>query len=233
MTNNNTTLLTNQDLLRRVSLFSRLSDAQLRQLSGSVSKRCYKRGERVVTQGQKTGTLFVILSGRARVLLSSGSRQSREVIVAALTVGDYFGEMSLIDDGRHSASVDAETALDVLALEHEAFMKLLHESVTMTHAIMRGLVSRLREADRKIGTLALMSVYGRVANALLDMAKAAPAGDMIIRERISRQELAQMVGASREMVSRVMKDFESQGFVTTLQGGALFVKERRAVPRGD
>lgn len=223
-------MLSNLDLLRRVSLFSLLSETQLQALADSVSKRRYKRGDRVVTQGQQTGALFVILSGRARVLMSSGSRR-REVILASLQTGDYFGEMSLIDGEAHSASVDAEAELDVLALDQAAFIRLLGESAAIAHGIMRGLVRRLRQADRKIGTLALMSVYGRVANVLLDMAKAAPAGDMIIRVRFSRQDLAQMVGASREMVSRVMKDFEEQGFVIPLEGGALYVKERRATPR--
>jgi CRP-like cAMP-binding protein len=82
---------------------------------------------------------------------------------------------------------------------------------------MKGLVSRLREADRKISTLALMSVYGRVADVLLEYAKASPTQDMVIHEKISRQEIAKMVGASREMVSRVMKDFEKRGLVEPLE----------------
>ena len=92
-------------------------------------------------------------------------------------------------------------------------------------------MQRLRHADRKIGSLALMSVYGRVANVLLDAAKASPQGDMTIHDKLSRQDIAKMVGASREMVSRVMKDFEEQGFVTPLEGGAMLVKERRSKPR--
>ena len=223
-------MLTNQDLLRRVSLFNMLADDQLRALSASVVKRRVKRGERVVTQGEKSDALSIILSGRARVLMTD-SGTGREVILATLQPGDYFGEMSLIDNDVHSASVEAETQTDVLELGRAEFMRSLAESAPMAYSIMRGLVQRLRHADRKIGSLALMSVYGRVANVLLDAAKAAPAGDMIIREKLSRQDIAKMVGASREMVSRVMKDFEEQGFVTPLEGGAMHVKERRAKPR--
>jgi len=223
-------MLTNQDLLRRVHLFSMLSDDQLRFLAASVVKRRIKRGERVVTQGHKSDALSIILSGRARVVMTDGST-GREVILATLQPGDYFGEMSLIDNDVHSASVEAEVQTDVLELGRAEFLRSLAESAPMAYAIMRGLVQRLRHADRKIGSLALMSVYGRVANVLLDTAKAAPAGDMVIREKLSRQDIAKMVGASREMVSRVMKDFEEQGFVTPLPGGGMLVKERRAKPR--
>ncbi|MCA3239062.1 MAG: Crp/Fnr family transcriptional regulator [Curvibacter sp.] len=223
-------MLTNQDLLRRVPLFSMLSDEHLQSLAAAVVKRRVKRGERVVQQGEKSDALSIILSGRARVLMTN-SGNGREVILATLQSGDYFGEMSLIDNDVHSASVEAETQTDVLELGRSEFLRSLTECDPMAYGIMRGLVQRLRHADRKIGSLALMSVYGRVANVLLDTAEAAPAGDMIIRERLSRQDLAKMVGASREMVSRVMKDFEEQGFVTPLEGGAMHVKERRSRPR--
>ncbi len=223
-------MLTNQDLLRRVPLFSMLSDDQLHALAAAVVKRRVKRGERIVQQGEKSDALSIILSGRARVLMTD-TGNGREVILATLQSGDYFGEMSLIDNDVHSASVEAETQTDVLELGRSEFLRSLAESAPMAYGIMRGLVQRLRHADRKIGSLALMSVYGRVANVLLDAAKLAPAGDMIIRDKLSRQDIAKMVGASREMVSRVMKDFEEQGFVTPLEGGAMHVKERRSKPR--
>jgi CRP-like cAMP-binding protein len=96
----------------------------------------------------------------------------------------------------------------------------------MAYAIMRGLVQRLRHADRKIESLALMDVYGRVARALLEFTSEGPEGELLIREKISRQDIAKMVGASREMVSRVMKDLEERGFIQTQENGSIIVKER-------
>jgi CRP/FNR family cyclic AMP-dependent transcriptional regulator len=93
------------------------------------------------------------------------------------------------------------------------------------------LVQRLRTADQKIVSLALMGVYGRVANVLLDMAEPIDKGEMLIREKVSRSDLSKMVGASREMVSRVMKDFEDQGFIKTNNDGGIRVWERRSKPR--
>jgi CRP-like cAMP-binding protein len=91
---------------------------------------------------------------------------------------------------------------------------------------MLALIKRLRDADQKIESLALLDVYGRVARSLLEFAVPDRDGQLIIRERISRQDIAKMVGASREMVSRVMKDLEERGVVEPLPNGATLVKER-------
>ena len=96
----------------------------------------------------------------------------------------------------------------------------------MAYAVMKGLVQRLRHADRKIESLALMDVYGRVARTLLEFAVADDQGNAVIKDRVSRQDLAKMVGASREMVSRVMKDLEDRGFIETRTDGSVVVKER-------
>jgi CRP-like cAMP-binding protein len=222
-------MLTNLDLLRRVPMFSILTEEQTQALALAVVKRRFKRGERIVEQGQKTNALYIILAGRGRVIINDSKR--REVILATLQAGDYIGEMSLIDNESHSASVEAEIQTDVLELGRDEFMHCLSESASMSYTIMCGLVRRLRIADRKISSLALMSVYGRVAHVLLDTAAASPQQDMVIRDKLSRQDIAKMVGASREMVSRVMKDFVEQGFVEPMEGGAMRIKERRSQPR--
>lgn len=157
--------------------------------------------------------------------------KAREVIVATLKAGDYIGEMSLIDNEAHSATVVADTQMDVLVLGRDDFTRCVNENSAIASSVMRGLVQRLRAADQKIVSLALMGVYGRVANVLLDTAEPDENGELLIREKISRLDLAKMVGASREMVSRVMKDFEEQGFVKTLKDGGLRVWERRSKPR--
>jgi CRP-like cAMP-binding protein len=221
-------MLTNLDLIRRVPLFAMLTPAQAELLADAVAKRRFKRGQLIVEQGKKSDALYIILSGRARVLMTD--RKSREVILATLQPGDYIGEMSMIDNQPHSATVEAEIQTDVLVLGRKEFTRCLPENATMAYAVMQGLVRRLRHADQKIGSLALMGVYGRVANVLLESA-VPDDGRLIIREKLSRQDIAKMVGASREMVSRVMKDFEEQGFIQTLDGGAIVVNERRHTPR--
>lgn len=217
-------ILSSFDLIRRVPLFSTLTQAQAESVAEAVVKRRFKRGESIVDQGKKSNCLAILLTGRARVVTADS--RGREVILATLNPGDYVGEMSLIDNQPHSATVRAEVQTDVLILGAMEFARCLPENTSMAYAVMKGLVQRLRQADRKIESLALMDVYGRVARALLEFAKPELDGQLVIRDRVSRQDVAKMIGASREMVSRVMKDLEERGFIETLEDGATVIKER-------
>jgi CRP-like cAMP-binding protein len=217
-------ILSNLDLIRRVPLFSTLTQAQAESVADAVIKRRFKRGECIVEQGKKSNMLAIVLAGRARVLTTDG--RGREVILATLSPGDYVGEMSLIDNQPHSATVRAEIQTDALILGRTEFARCLPENSSMAYAVMKGLVQRLRHADRKIESLALMDVYGRVARALLEVAQPDREGQLVIRDRVSRQDVAKMIGASREMVSRVMKDLEDRGFIEVAEDGSTIVKDR-------
>lgn len=217
------TMVSNLELIRRVPLFSMLTAVQAASVADAVVKRRFKRGEPIVEQGKKSNALTIILTGRARVI--SSDLRGREVILATMHPGDYVGEMSLIDDAPHSASVFAEIQTDALTLGRHEFARCLPEDGSMAYAVLRGLVQRLRHADRKIESLALMDVYGRVARALLESAGQNGGEHAVIRDKVSRQDLAKMVGASREMVSRVMKDLEGRGFIETRDDGSLLIKE--------
>jgi CRP/FNR family transcriptional regulator, cyclic AMP receptor protein len=218
------TMVSNLELIRRVPLFSMLTAVQAESVAQGVVKNRFKRGEAIVEQGKKSNALFIILTGRARVMTTD--QRGREVILATMQPGDYFGEMSLIDNEPHSATVRAEVQTDVLVLGRLEFAACLPESGSMAYSVLRGLVQRLRHADRKIESLALMDVYGRVAKALLEFSSVDSLGNSVIRDKVSRQDLAKMVGASREMVSRVMKDIEERGFIETRSDGSVLVKER-------
>ncbi len=218
-------MLSNLDLIRRVPLFSMLTVEQAQTIADGVVKRRYRRGEMIVEQGRKSDALFILLSGRARVITSDA--RGREVILAVLEAGDYLGEMSLIDNEPHSATVRAEVQTDVLVLGRNEFSVCLPDNSSLSYAILRGLVARLRNADRQIESLALLDVYGRVARALLDMAED-DEGRRVIRSKVSRQDLAKVVGASREMVSRVMKDLEERHLIETQENGWVVLTERLA-----
>ena len=218
-------MLSNLDLIRRVPLFSMLTVEQAQTIADGVVKRRYRRGEIIVEQGRKSDARFILLTGRARVITSDA--RGREVILAVLEAGDYLGEMSLIDNEPHSATVRAEVQTDVLVLGRNEFAVCLPDNSSLSYAILRGLVARLRNADRQIESLALLDVYGRVARALLDMAED-DEGRRVIRSKVSRQDLAKVVGASREMVSRVMKDLEERHLIETQENGWVVLTERLA-----
>ena len=216
-------MLSNLDLIRRVPLFSMLTAEQANGVADGVVKRRFRRGELVVEQGKPSNALFILLNGRARVL--TADQRGREVILAVLQSGDYVGEMGLIDNEPASATVRTEVQTDMLVLQRTEFARCLPEPSTMAYSMLHGLVRRLRNADRQIESLALLDVYGRVARTLLDMAED-DNGVKLIRHKVSRQDMAKVVGASREMVSRVMKDLEDRGMVETQENGSVIIKER-------
>ena len=217
-------ILSNLDLIRRVPLFSTLTQAQAESVADAVVKRRFKRGECIVEQGKKSKCSSMFITGGGRGVPTD--TRAGGVIVATMNPGDYVGEMSLIDNQPHSATVRAEVQTDVLILGRNEFARCLPENSSMAYAVMKGLVQRLRHADRKIESLALMDVYGRVARALLEFAQPDKDGNLRIKERVSRQDVAKMIGASREMVSRVMKDLEDRGFIEVAEDGSTVIKER-------
>ena len=136
---------------------------------------------------------------------------------------EYFGEMGLIDDSPRSASVITVEACELLVLSKRDFKKCLSENFEMAMTVMRGLVKRLRDADRKIGSLALMDVYGRVARVLLEMSEMLN-GQHVVTRKVAKQDIAKMIGASREMVSRVMKDLQLGGYID-VRGNSIYLRD--------
>ncbi len=205
-------------LLRNVPLFSALTEHQLGVLTTVVSRKSFARGTIIIAAGDTTESLYVIISGRLKVMMSDD--EGREVILAMLGPTEFFGEMGLIDDRPRSASVVAIEACELLTLYKRDFKNCLAENFEMTMTVMRGLVKRLREADQKIGSLALMDVYGRVARLLSEMSETVE-GQKVVTKKLAKQDIAKMIGASREMVSRVMKDLQAGGFIEVRPGSIL------------
>jgi CRP/FNR family cyclic AMP-dependent transcriptional regulator len=213
----------NKAFLRRVPLFSGLNEQQLETLAAGSARRSYPKGRTIVSEGEPSQSMYILLAGRAKVQRSDS--EGKEVILAVLGSGEFFGEMSLIDDAPRSASVITLESCEFMAVSKEAFKAMLQQSPDVAMAVMRGLVRRLREADKKIETLALLDVYGRVARVLLDFSENV-GGERVVKNKLPRQEIAKMIGASREMVSRVMKGLEIDGYIVPLPEGKLVLREK-------
>lgn len=197
-------------LLRNVPLFAGLEEAQLEVLARAIVRKSVPRNVKIIGAGDPTDSLHIVISGRLKVLM--GDEQGREVILSILGPGEFFGEMGLLDDSPRSASVVTLEPCEVLTISKADFKRSLAENFDLSLMVMRGLVKRLREADQKIGSLALMDVYGRVARLLLEMAEDV-GGEKVVVKKLSKQDIAKMIGASREMVSRVMKDLQLGGYI--------------------
>lgn len=197
-------------VLRNVPLFAALSEDERELIAKSIHRVAIRRGATIIEAGELSKSLYVIQLGEAKVVMRDP--KGDEVILALLRPGDYFGEMRLIDDRPRSASVIARENCELLTLDQEDFLACLREHAEILDSVTRNLVKRLRDADNKISSLALMDVYGRVAQLLLSEAQET-AGERILPSKLSKQDIANMVGASREMVSRVMKDLEARRFI--------------------
>ena len=204
-------------VLKNISMFAGLSQAQLEEIARLAVKRKVSRNTTIVPVGARTDSLFVIVSGSAKVL--SRDAEGKEVILTLLGAGECFGEMGLIDGAPRSADVIASETCELIEIAKSDFIKALAENVDLCLNIMKSLVLRLREANRKIESLALMDVYGRVAKLLLDLSEHED-GLRVIRRKVTKQDMAKMVGASREMVSRVMKDLEASNYIR-VEGGRI------------
>jgi len=213
-------------MLRSVPLFASLSEEPLRMLTTVVTRRSVTRGTIIMAAGDPVDSLYIVLSGRLKVMMSDAD--GKEVILSILGPGEFFGEMGLIDEAPRSASVVAIEPCELLAINRRDFKKCLAENFEMAMAVMRGLVRRLREADRKIGSLALLDVYGRVARLLLDMAETVD-GQKMVTKRLPKQDIAKMIGASREMVSRVMKDLQMGGYIE-MRGSTIVLRDTILLP---
>jgi len=197
------------DFLAGVPLFSGLDDAELQQFGELTRERTFSKGSVILSQGDPGDSLFVVRDGRVKVVLIG--EDGREVILGMLGSGDHFGELSLIDSRPRSAHVIAVQESTLLVLRREDFRRRVEASAAVAWSLLGELSRRLRRADEQIGGLVLLDVNGRIARLLLDNASAD--GNCTIEKKLTHQTIAQMIGASRETVSRAMRDFQERGLI--------------------
>ena len=198
------------DFLSTVSLLSGLDRMELLRFAELTRERSYPRGSVILFEDDPGDSLFVVREGRCKVVLIGDD--GREVILAILVSGDHFGELSLIDGAPRSAHVIAMDDSRLIVLRREDFRRRVEESPSLAWAMLMELSRRLRRADSQIGSLALLDVPGRMAHLLLR--SAADSGSDTLAKKITHQMIAQMIGASRETVSRTMREFQDKGLIS-------------------
>ena len=197
------------DVLKRVPLFSDLSEAELARFAEVTREREYPKNSVILFEDDPGDALYIVSSGQVKVVLIG--EDGREVILSVMGDGDFFGEMSLIDDEPRSAHVIAMKDSQLLVLRRDDFQARLEENPRIALKLLRVLVQRLRRADEKIGGLVLLDVNGRVAQLLLDLS--AESGGPKITRRLTHHTIAQMIGSSRETVSRAMRELVDRGTI--------------------
>lgn len=206
--------MTNRAFLRQVSLFSDLSDKDLRELEAVVRERSFRKNE-VIFHAQEPGNaLFVIKRGRVKI--SMDDKSGREIILRIFAAGDFFGEMSLLDGEPRSATVSALEPCQALILFREPFVEFVARRPEVVMKMLTALSRRLRKADEKISRLAFSDAYEKVASVLMEIIEERKIPLRIGTEipiSLTRKELAELVGLSRETLTRVLADFQKAGLV--------------------
>ena len=212
------------DFLATVPLFHELDRTALRSFAEITREQKFVKGAMIVTEGDPGDALFVVRSGEVKVLLIG--EDGREVILGVLGVGDHFGELSLIDGRPRSAHVVATQPSSLLILRRTDFRRQVEQQPQVGWALLMELSRRLRQADGTIGSLVLLDVPGRVAKVLLE--HATPGEPATLVKTLTHQTIAQMIGASRETVSRAMAEFQERGYIS-VQRRQVTITDRRAL----
>src|SRR5690349_8244121 len=219
------------NFLRTVPLFTKLDDAELQRFAELTREKSYPKGSVILFEDDPGDSLFIVRDGRVKVVLVG--EDGREVILGVLGPGEHFGELSLIDEQPRSAHVIAMEDASLLVLRSEDFKRRVEAAPEIAWAMLAELARRLRRADDKIGGLVLLDVPGRIARLLLDFA--GEQGSETIEKPLTHQTIADMIGASRETVSRAMRDFQDAGLVTVARRQIRLADrpglEKRARPR--
>lgn len=191
-------------------LIARITDSMVQELAKRGTVRTYPRNTILVNEGERADSLFVILEGRVKVYVAEPS--GREMVLGFLGPGEYFGEMAL--DGRpRSASVMTVEPTTCSVVTHALLREAIAADPDVAMNLIAKLIERARTATESVKNLALMDVYGRVARLLLSLAVEQPDGTAVVPQRMTQQDIADRVGASRDMVSRIFKDLTTGGYV--------------------
>ncbi|MFC6153886.1 Crp/Fnr family transcriptional regulator [Nocardioides yefusunii] len=202
------------DVLRQAPLFSALDDEAATALSASMAESRLRRGDVLFHEGDSGDRLYIVLDGKVK--LGRSAADGRENLLAVMGPGQMFGELSLFDPGPRSATVTAVTDASFASLTHDDLLRWLEGRPTVARSLLNQLASRLRKSNDVVADLVFSDVPGRVAKALLDLADrfGRSADDGVhVHHDLTQEELAQLVGASRETVNKALADFASRGWI--------------------
>ncbi|AKU19245.1 Crp/Fnr family transcriptional regulator [Luteipulveratus mongoliensis] len=200
--------------VRKAPLFAPLDDEAAEALLASMTPSKIERGQELFHEGDQGDRLYVITEGKIK--LGRRSPDGRENLLAILGPGEMFGELSLFDPGPRTATATAVAETELVALGHNDLTSFLKDRPEVAITMLGALARRLRRTNEALGDLVFTDVPGRVAKALLDLSArfGRPADDgVLVAHDLTQEELAQLVGASRETVNKALADFASRGWL--------------------
>ncbi|MEA2485308.1 MAG: family transcriptional regulator, cyclic receptor protein [Actinomycetota bacterium] len=211
--------------LAATRLFGELDPAALSSLAERAVERTYKKGQLLVYQGDSGDSLFVIIEGLVKVMVTS--EEGEEMVLVTLRPSDTFGELSLVDGGPRSASAEAVEPTRVLIITRAILLELLGDHPSLTDSLLRSLGSLARRLTEQAADLVFLDIHGRMAKLLLSMAdqrgKQTESG-VVLDLNLTQADLAAMVGGSRQSVNQTLRSFESRGYLE-IEGRSITLRK--------
>lgn len=221
------------DVLGRTPLFAALDDAAAAALRATMNHETVARADVVFSEGEPGDRLFIIVDGKVK--LSQTSSDGREQVMAVLGAGAMFGELSLFDPGARTSTASAVTDSVLLSLSQRDLRPWLTGRPEVAESLLQALAQRLRRTNEAMADLVFSDVPGRVAKALLDLAdkfgQVQPDGSTLVSHDLTQEELAQLVGASRETVNKSLADFASRGWIRLEARSVILLDAERVARR--
>lgn len=216
------------EVVRNATLFAGLDDESTSALLKFMKPRSLRRGTVLFREGDFGNELYIVSTGKLKV--GRESPDGRENLLSVVGPGEMIGELTLFDPGTRSTTVTAVSQTELLSLEHNDLMTWLEERPQAAMNLLRALAQRLRRTNDTVGDLVFSDVPGRVAKALLDLAerfgKQGPDGTLVAHD-LTQEELAQLVGASRETVNKALADFAARGWLRLEARAVVILDQER------
>lgn len=210
---------------RKFALFAELDERELASIAAVARTRRYAKDDAVFHADEIGDVFYLIREGQVKVTMTSP--EGKEIILSILAAGDFFGEMALFDNEPRSATVIAMEPIEVVSIWRTDFLHILSENFSITQKVLGELSKRLRNASNRIESLATMDVYGRLARFFLDLARQSGKvldNDYVAVIRPTHQAIANMIGTSRETVSRLIHDLMKQNLLLS-EGKTIYLRK--------
>lgn len=201
------------EILKSNSIFSELSDDELRAVAALTQTRTLLKNTLVICEGDVSNSMYIIKKGKVNITVTN--EDGKEMILSTLQKGDNFGELALLDDAPRSANAIALEKCEFIILHKADFTQLLIQNTTIALAIIKYLCERVRFVTNLAQGLALLDVYGRLVKLLQSMAKMNNEGKLEIDVPLTHKDIAMRVGSSREMISRILSELEKGHYIST------------------
>ncbi len=198
-------------MLKRIPLFANLADDDLAAVVDIAMTRTYPKNTLIISEGDTNDSFFVVLSGKLKIFLSD--EDGKEIILGMKGPGDYFGEMALFDEQPRSACLMCVEPSKLLTIGADHFKNFLRQNPSVALNSISELCRRVRSLNEQVKDLALKNVYERLAKTLMQLSEERN-GKRVIEQKVTQQDLANMVGSSREMVSRIFNDLIRGGYIS-------------------